>query len=234
MKKILFIFSIISLGFLLAACGPKEVTVMGYGIAHKTYVGTVELTVDKDEVVTSASIEEYFLPYNVAGVDTPAEGATDVVEGSKGYFAKYFVVGELLFIGENNLEGNPVYTTTSGEELLAWVAIEENAKAYVEGTQDGTVFIANADGSKHETYLTPEGDQWTKTGTNYGNDSFVWSAQVAAIAEALVGTKVNDTYFQNGDNKWVVGDFVSGATLVDFAQYYAIAERAYNSAILAL
>ncbi|MCD4826145.1 MAG: hypothetical protein K8Q99_00020 [Acholeplasmataceae bacterium] len=239
MKKVFTVCAVLLLGLVLVSCGPKEATATGYGIAHKIYVGEVEVTIDKDGVVTAASIEEYYLPYNAAVIAEPAEGATDVVLGnSHGVksFAKYFKVGDELFTAvegertEGEVTGMPVYTNAAGTDLLDWVAIEANAKAYVEGTQDGTVFIANADGTKHATYATPEGDQWTKSATGYGGDRWDWAGQMLAIENALIGTKVNGAYSQNDDSFWVVGDVVSGATLVDFAQYFAVAERAYANA----
>lgn len=239
MKKIVTVFAVLVMGLVLVSCGPKEATATGYGIAHQSYVGEVVLTIDKDGVVTEASVEEYYLPFNAAVIETPAEGATDVVLGnSHGVksFAKYFKVGDVLFTateGERTddvVTGMPTYTTADGTDILDWAAIEANGKAYVEGTQDGTVFIANADGTKHATYPTPEGDQWTKSGTGYGGDRWDWTGQMAEIVNILVGSKVSATYTMNDDDTWVVDNVVTGATLVDFETYYKVAERAYANA----
>jgi hypothetical protein len=241
MKKLLVAITTLTLALVLVACGAKEATASGYGLAHKIYVGAAELTVDKDGEVLSGSFEEYYLPYNIAIVAEPADDATDVVYGNSHgdkAFAKYFQIGDVLFTGADSAmdsEGSytdlPAYTNANGDELLAWIAIEANAKAYVEGTQDGTVFIANADGTKHATYATPVGDEWTKSATGYGGDSFDWQGQMDAIIASLVGTSMSGSYSQNSDNLWVVDDVVSGATLVDYAQYYAVAQRAYDNAM---
>ncbi|BCR36000.1 hypothetical protein [Mariniplasma anaerobium] len=239
MKKLVTVLAVLVMGLLLVSCGPKEATATGYGIAHQIYVGEVELTIDADGVVTAAAIEEYYLPFNAAVIETPAEGATDVVLGnSHGVksFAKYFKVGDVLFTAtegareDDVVVGMPTYAAADGTDLLDWVAIEANAKLYVEGTQDGTVFIANADGTKHATYPTPEGDQWTKSGTGYGGDRWDWAGQMAEITSVLVGSKVSATYTMNDDGMWVVDTVVSGATLVDFDQYYKVAMRAYANA----
>jgi hypothetical protein len=241
MKRIFTVFVVLLFGLVLVSCGPNESTAKGYGITHKIYVGEVEVTVDKEGVVTAATIEEYYLPFNVAVIESPAEGATDVVQGdSHGvkYFAKYFKVNDLLFIGEDgatdgegNITGSPVYKLANGTNLLDWVAIEENAKAYVEGTQDGTVFIANEDGTKHSTYVTPEGDAWTKSATGYGGDIWDWSAQMQEIIDAIVGTDLTQTYELNDEDFWTTGDVVTGATLVDFQEYYAVLQRAHDNAM---
>lgn len=239
MKKMFTVCAVLLLGLVLVSCGPKEATATGYGLAHKIYVGEVVLTVDKDGVVTDATIDEYYLPFNVAVVAEPAEGATDVVLGnSHGVksFAKYFKVGDILFTAvegartDDVVTGLPVYTSADGTNLLDWVAIEANGKAYVEGTQDGSVFVANADGTKHDTYPTPVGDQWTKSETNYGGDNWNWAEQMLAIENSIIGTKVNGVLTQNDDNIWLVGDVVSGASAVDFETYYAVAQRAYANA----
>jgi len=242
MKKLLLAITTLVFALVLVACGPKEATATGYGIAHKIYVGEVTLTVDKDGEVLSGSIEEYYLPFNVAKLGDVADyaEATDVVFGNshgEAAFAKYFSVNGELFTGEDSAQedgaytGLPVYKNADGDTLLEWVAIEANAKAYVEGTQDGTVFIADADGNKHATYATPEGDEWTKTGTGYGSDSFVWADAMEGVIDSIVGTDMDVDFEKNDDGYWVVGDIVTGATLVDYAQYFAVAERAYDNAM---
>lgn len=242
MKKLFAIFAMLFLSLALVACGAKEATASGYGITHKIYVGVVELTVDKDGEVLSGSIEEYYLPFNAAKLGDVADyaDADDVVFGNShgdAAFAKYFKVGDMLFTGESSAmaddayTGLPVYKNAAGDTLLEWVAVEANAKAYVEGTQDGSVFIANADGTKHATYATPEGDAWTKSATNYGGDYWDWSGQMDEVIESLVGTSLDGSYEQNDDGFWVVDGAVSGATLVDYAEYFDVAKRAYDNAM---
>lgn len=237
MKKLFAILVVAVLAVTLVACGPSEVTATGYGITHKSYVGEVVMTVDKDGKVVSASVEEYYLPYNfaVVAVEEGAEVPTDVVIGNSHgvkYFAKYVSINGVLFTAADNAEGLPVYTGADGSELLAWVADEANAKAYVDGIKAATVFVADETGAQHATYATPASvELFTKTGTNYGGDNWNWAEQVAAFATALVGTTMNGTATQNADTGvWSLDDVETGTTMVDFEQYYAVAQRAYATA----
>lgn len=55
-----------------------------------------------------------------------------------------------------------------------------------------------------------------------------------ALEELLVGTKLNidpTDFEKNGDGYWSSGDLVTGATLTDFADYIAVALRAYNNRV---
>lgn len=240
MKKLFAMLLVLALSFVLVACGPSEFTATGYGITHKSYVGVITLTVDKDGAVISASADEYYLPYNVAivAVEDPAAVPADVVMGdSHGvkYFAKYFSVNGTLFTATDNAEGLPVYADANGVSLLDWVADEANAKAYVDGVLASTVFIADETGALSTVYPTPSADnagvnEWTKSATNYGGDNWNWSEQIVAFADALVGTTMDSTLAQDADGFWLVDDVKSGATMVDFAQYYAVAQRAYATA----
>jgi len=235
MKKILSVITAVVFALVLVACGPSEVTATGYGITHEDYVGAVTLTVSKDGVVLSGSIEEYYLPFTASVLDAEPTETTDYItgvsHGSTKFFAQYFSVNGLLFIGTSSDSGLPTFATAAGVDILTWVADEANAKAYVEGALAGTVFIANADGSESTAYTSPVGDEWTKSATGYGGTTFDWQGQMDAIVAALVGTTVDDTYVQNDDSYWVVGDVVSGATLTSFAEYYAVAQRAYADAM---
>lgn len=238
MKKVLALVSVLVLSLALVACAPKEVTATGYGITHKSYVGVITLTV-KDNKVVSGQVDEYYLPYTVAVVqvaDTANVPADVVVGDSHGvkYFAKYFSVNGTLFTATDNPEGLPVYEA-NGTSLLDWVADEANAQAYVEGVLAGTVYVADETGAKNAVYPTPNPDnngvnEWTKSGTNYGGDNWNWAEQVVAFADALVGTAVDGTPVQGEDKFWVVDDVKTGATMIDFEQYYAVAQRAFAKA----
>jgi len=240
MKKLFAILLVVSMSLVLVACGPSEFTATGYGITHKSYVGVITLTVDKDGKVLSAAADEYYLPYNTAVVEVadPLNAPMDVVLGNSHgvkYFAKYFSVNGTLFVATDNAEGLPVYAA-NGVSILDWVAEEANAKAYVDGVLAGTVFIADEAGAKSTVYATPSADnagvnEWTKSGTNYGGDNWNWAEQIAAFSTSLVGTTMDGNFAQDeADKLWVVNDVKTSATMVDFAQYYAVAQRAYATA----
>ncbi len=235
MKKVFLVFSVLVLSLVLVACGPSEATATGYGITHQDYVGVVQVTVNKEGIITDASIEEYYLVYTIGAVENPSDNATDIVtglsHGNEVSYAKYFSVNGMLFTGQSSTTGLPEYKNADEIDLLDWVAVEANAKAYVEGTQAGTVFCADASGAKHATYAVTEGDQWTKSASGYGGDRWDWLGQMTEVELALIGTSLDDGYSQNSDNKWVVGDAVTGATLTDFPQYYEVAHRAYTNAL---
>ncbi len=70
----------------------------------------------------------------------------------------------------------------------------------------------------------------TKSESGYGGKIWDWPAAMKGVEDILVGTKVDMTSEKNDDGKWVVNDVVTGATLVDFPDYFAVAKRAYVSA----
>src|SRR5690606_21002618 len=119
---------------------------------------------------------------------------------------------------------------------------EDNRKWYVEELEAGNAYVADAGFNKSEREtagsLTTEGKLgFKKTTTNYWHgESFPlgWQGNMDEIVKVIKGTKMNatmDTITKNDDNKWVVGEIVSGATLVDFKDYYSIAQTAYNKAL---
>ena len=55
---------------------------------------------------------------------------------------------------------------------------------------------------------------------------------MAAIAEALVGTTMDAVEADLvKDGTWSIGDITTSATLSDFADYYFLAQVAYNNAL---
>jgi hypothetical protein len=234
MKKLFALLLVVSISLGLVACAKGNTTATGYGITHKIYVGVVTLTVDKDGKVLSGTADEYYLPFNTAVVEVTdtANVPTDVVIGdSHGvkYFAKYFSINGTLFVATDNPTGLPVYLA-KGVNLLAWVAEDVNAKAYVDGVLAGTVFIADENGAKSTKYATPSADKWTKSATNYGGTDWNWAEQITQFTTSLVGTTMDGNIAKGDDKIWIVNDVKSGASMVDFAQYYFVAQRAYAKA----
>lgn len=228
MRKIIVFFAVFLMTVTLVACGGnKETSATGYGLVHGHYVGVVDITVDGKKVVKEAKIEEYYLAYHAAAVEAPAEERDDVVEISGKFYAKYFNVDGKVFVSS----GEQKWVHDTHGDLEDWVKNEANAKAYVEAVKAGKVYIANADGTKN-TVLKVTGNaavDMTKSGSNYGGQIWDWKGAMNGVAEILVGTKMDSKYTLT-DGKWVVDDVVTGATLVDFADYYKVAERAYNTA----
>jgi hypothetical protein len=248
MKKVALFLSGIA-GIALASCGP-QVTMegIGYGLTHDHYVGVVSLTTLNDEI-TEISIEEYFLPYNWAKVSEADATAyaedTLAAVGSRGtsYYAKYIQIGDKLLtgtvIGESGSQ-KVEYAATGIEALEAWVAIEANAQWYVEQVEGEAFYLATAAGIEHPNLVRFDATSnvaMTKSASGYWSGSnypLGWAGNMDAIEDLLLGTTLNldpADFEQNEDGFWASGDVVTGATLSDFADYIAVALRAYANRV---
>jgi hypothetical protein len=258
MKKLIAIFFVVLLALGLVACTEEQEPSyqygygVSYGLVHGHYVGVAKVVVDKDDKVVNVQFEEYYLPYNFAQVvvadleNIPADVLTVVGARGTSYFAKYVSVNGTLFTGEvTGVSGSQgtKYSATGIADIEVWVETEANAKAYVEGCEAGTVFIANANGTK-SSYAQANANAklgWTKSATGYwtyntGQSTLYplgWGGNMEAIAEALVGTTMNATEAQltKPATTWNIGDIETGATLSDFVDYYLLAQVAYNNAL---
>lgn len=238
-------------GMTLASCGTTVVEEgIGYGLTHDHYVGVVELTTENDKIST-ISFEEYFLPYNWAKVseaDFTAYGEDALsVTGSRGtsYYAKYVNIGDTLFTGTVVGEAAPqsiVYAATGIENLEAWVSIEANAKWYVEQVDAESFYLATSSGAEHPNLVRADATSnvaMTKSASGYWSGSnypLGWNGNMEQIRQLLLGTTLNidpETFELNEEGYWASGDLVTGATLSDFADYIAVALRAYaNRAVV--
>lgn len=260
LKRILTLFVITTFVFILVACGGKasnkETTGIAYGITHSDYVGVATVKV-KNQVVTDAGFEEYFLPNTWAKIVTlnTEEVPADVVAEGATWYGKYLVIGSKQFTGELREEPLVIngktyskqtvkYSAEGIEDLFAWLyEKEENRKWYVEELDKGNAYVADSSFNKsnYETagLKTSEGKLgFTKSSTPYWKgESFPlgWQGNMQEIVKVIKGTKMNvtmDNIVKGQDNYWVVGGVKSGATLVDFKDYYAIAQAAYNKALV--
>lgn len=232
MKKVFALFAVVLTALVLTACA-KDYTATGYGLVHGHYVGVADITVDSEGVVKKLKFEEYYLAYNAAQVEAPTDLTRDDIitigEGeSKTYFAKYYNVDGKVFVSA----GERSWTHPTHGDLEEWVKVEANAKAYVEAVKAGKVFISKADGTK-VTDLKVTGNaatDMTKSKSGYGGERWKWADAMEGLEEILEGTKLDVTYELNDDKKWVVAGEVTSATLVDFADYFAVAKRAHATA----
>ena len=255
MKKLIAIFFVALLAFGLAACteDPEPSYSHGYGVSyglvHGHYVGVAKVVVDKDDKVVNVQFEEYYLPYNFAQIVLTEEQITTLpadalaVVGSRGtsYYGKYVSINGTLFTGTVSGESGAQsikYAASGIADIEVWVETEANAKAYVEGVEAGTVFIANANGTQ-SSYAKANANAkiaWTKSASGYWTNPasypLGWGGNMAAIAEALVGTTMDA---EEADlvktTTWSIGDITTSATLSDFADYYFLAQAAYNNAL---
>ena len=254
MKKLIAIFFVALLAFGLAACKEQEPSYsygygVSYGLVHGHYVGVAKVVVDKDDKVVNVQFEEYYLPYNSAQIVLTDEQKESLpsdalaVIGSRGtsYYAKYVSVNGVLFTGAVSGEAGSQsikYSASGIADIEEWVKNEANAKAYVEAVEAGKVFNANANGTV-SSYVKANanakiGDTKSTTGywTAPATYPLGWGGNMAAIAEALVGTTMNATEADLvKDGTWKIGDLTTSATLSDFADYYLLAQVAYNNAL---
>jgi hypothetical protein len=190
-----------------------EKTGVGYGIAHKAYVG-VATVVELNGVITDLQLEEYYMPYTWAKVAGNTEaGQADVVVVPKtsgtppvttySWYAKYIVIGDKQFTGE--LRTTPLvidtvtysneyvqYSATGIPDLFVWLFnSEDNCEWYVEQLLAGKAYVAKDTFVVNTSLMTwNQGQGFTKsktfywTGTNY---PLGWVGNMNAIIAAIEG-----------------------------------------------
>ena len=249
MKKLSVLAGVLAVTF-LASCGPavETKTGIGYGLVHAHYVGVAELTTENG-VVTEASFEEYFLPYSWAKV-TAAEGSDDTVAVKSTsrtgaqvttVFAQRVKIGDRIFTIEvTGAEWAQTfkYTSTGITDIDAWVALEANAKWYVEQIEANAYGFVNASGIAITSFVLADTSakmSMTKSDANYWSvpdPGLGWSGNMDKMVELLVGSTMD---FDPADFTkatvaplvWGNGDITTGATLTDFKDYLSLALRAY-------
>ena len=253
MKKLSVIAGVLAVTF-LASCGPSGVklvetkTGIGYGLVHGHYVGVAELTTE-DGIVTEAAFEEYFLPYSWAKV-TAAAGSADTVAvkttsrtGAQvtTVYAQRVKVGDKIFTIEvtgSDWAQTFTYTSTGIADIDAWVAVEANAKWYVEQIEANAYGFVNASGAAITSFVLADASakvSMTKSDSGYwtvASPGLGWTGNMSEIVELLVGSTMD---FDPADFTkasvaplvWGNGEITTGATLTDFKDYLSLALRAY-------
>lgn len=245
MKKlriILFVFSLLlCVGFVTGCKKSVEKTGKGYGIVHKDYVGIAEIKI-KDEKVTALTFEEVYLPStwakitNVEGVEKDLYISTTDSHNATVNLAKYIMVGDKKFTGEL-VDNAVIYKADGIDDLKTWIdASENNAKWYAEELLNGNVAVTNNNFVKQETiaFSGSTKEQLKKSTSNYwpaGGNGLGWKANMDALTNALVGSKMNfDEAKIVLEGTWKFDQVTSQATLKDGLDYYKVAKRAYNNA----
>lgn len=251
-KRVLFIMVLlVSLG--LVACQETDSSYthgygISYGLVHGHYVGVSEVVINDSDEVVSVKFDEYFLPYTFAEVVVadPQNLPSDVlpVIGSRGtkHYAKYVSINGTMFTGEVSGDAGSqaiIYSTSGVDNIETWAKTEANAKIYVDAVKANKVFIANEDGTKsnYEMANTNAKLGWTKSATGYWTNPtsypLGWGGNIKAITDALVGTKpIASEEMITSNNTWEIDGLVTGATLVDFVDYYKVIQQAYHNAVL--
>jgi hypothetical protein len=245
MRKFFLVALTLVAALTLAACN-SEKKATAYGLVHGHYVGEITVEVASDGTVKTVSIEEWFLPYNWAKVTVadPANMPADVlaVVGSRGtsYYAKYVKIGDKLFTGAvSGAEGSQAITFSSRDitNIETWVEDADNAEWYVDQIKDEKFFIAKVDGTENTALVRSDANSnkaMNKSESGYwsgDNYPLGWAGNVEAMVTAFVGTKMEATAEELvKDGTWKIADVTTTATLTDFADYYLLAQVAYNDA----
>ena len=245
MKRILFsVVSVLALAATLcfAACsceGGVRTTGRAYGLVHGHYVGQVTVERSGDKIM-SVEIEETEGPSSWAKRANIKEDKAADVEFTTGGFAKSVSVGNIIFhaTDDENTKSPAYKQNGDGKTFAEWVGTEANAKYYVEQMALGNYRLLKADGAAAEDDFSTEvnslkkGERWLKSKNGYwqaGGASLGWQGNVDRISDYLVrngiGSYKGDE--QRGDT-WVIDGVDTGATLVDFHDYMALAVKAYS------
>ncbi|MCK9471004.1 MAG: hypothetical protein M0Q88_04550 [Bacilli bacterium] len=255
-KRFYTLFIFIFFAFVLTACGTKdtEATGVAYGMTYNDYLTAATVEV-KGEVVTSAALDEYYLPNTWAKVKVlETDAPADVLVSGSSWYGKFIKIGDKNFtasLREDPLEiggvtyNNQVvkYSAEGVDDLFTWLrASEENRKWYVEQLDNNNAWVAKDDFSKSTYETAGQVDSNGKLGfskgkTNYWKgDNFPlgWSGNMSELVKVVAGTKMDasmDQITQNDEKKWVVNGVVSGATYVSFKEYYSVLKTAYDKAV---
>lgn len=246
-RKTLLLISVLVLLLVLSGCRKEDQILegTGYGITHKDYVGVAKIKV-KDGVVEDLTLNEVLLPSTWAEISIGTDVPEDVVVADGKWYAKYIVIGDRNFTGtvrdEPLTEGAETFTKQTVkyssddiEDLYLWLRQpEDNSAWYAQKLLDNEAHIAKSDWSKANYQLKVNG--FTKRDIDYwpsSEGSIGWKGNMEAISAALKGTKMDasENLVRNDDGYWSINGVKSGATLVDFKDYYKVALRAYNNAL---
>jgi len=254
MKRIAVLSAVVA-AFLLASCGPTIETQagVGYGLVHKHYVGVVELVTEDDEV-TEIGFEEYFLPYSWAKVTAEENTANTVAVKSTSrtgaqvttIYGQYIKIGNKTFTIEVTGEAwtqTFKYTAEGIADIDAWVVTEANAKWYVEQIQAeafGFVDAAGDDITTFELADTYAKVAMTKSASGYWTvaaPGLGWAGNMAEIEAMMIGSTMDFdpadfTKATEAPLVWGNGTITTGATLIDFKDYVALALRAYANRVV--
>lgn len=234
----------------LASCGSDAAAPTGfapgqsveaYAYVHGGYVGQAVVTTNTDGAF-EVTVDEAFLPHSLAIVDIEsAEWNEDntvsyVVRGDTVYVARNIAyagtnyvgttVGTSLVYVEADEAGNP-----AGNTALEMMIIrnETNMAAWFDNAVAGEFQIYTEFGGTPMPVTTTAYGGVTKRGSEYWNFGIGWEGNLDAIGDAAeqygVAFSVDDMT-RGGDNQWRLADATTGATAVDFRDYFGLIQRA--------
>ncbi|MFP4508511.1 MAG: hypothetical protein ACLFNQ_00130 [Spirochaetaceae bacterium] len=232
------------------AAGPEfapDQTAEAYIYIHGGYVGQAIASTNSDGEI-SVELDEAFLPHTLAAVDLEEDEWNEdntvsyVVRGSENFVAKYIEYNGTNYVGttvgtsvtyvEADEDGEP-----AGQQDLELLIIRDQGSMaeYFDVIQDEGFGIMTEFGGSVEPVTTTSYGQVTKRGSSYWNFGLGWQGNIDAIesfiAENGFNYNLDDVSRAEEPNDedlrpWSVADTVTGATLSDFTDYFALAQMA--------
>lgn len=244
MKKIKIIICLVLFLFLITSCGcscrnENEYFESAYGIVHKDYVGKATVTV-RNKKVTKIEIDEAFLPHTWAEVASSKNTSNEnTIEIDGAIYPKYIKIGEeILEASEYDVNDATGHGTTKQkvkwsndkiENLYAYVKEDEHAKWYYETVTQKSVYPCDNTGEKldltlkNSKFFKSEGGYWEGEQYNLG-----WKGNIEELIKGMISNNFKTEPSLNDESKIVFDGVTTGATLVDYADYYKIAKKAYD------
>jgi hypothetical protein len=223
-------------------------TTEAYAYTHGDGVGKAVVKVLPDGSL-DVEIDEAFLPHTLAIVNlesdewSEANTASYVLRGKTYYVAKHIeydgtvyvgtTVGESLTYVKAGDAGEPV----GGKDLLLLIIRnQESMAAYHENLRNGKLKVLTGfNGEAKPVTETAYGDVFKDSSPKYWTTGQTWKGNINAIEEfieqygsafphsEILHAKEEDS---DGLKKWSVVDVITGATNVDFKDYFGAAQLA--------
>lgn len=236
-----------SAGQLFAATGyMPDQTSVAYGYVHGGYVGKAIVNVQADGAL-NVKINEAFLPHTLASVDL------DSAEWSDANTAYYVLRGRKISVAKHVEYDGVVYVGTTVGTSLTYVKAGDNGEAvggkdlellilknqatmanyFDKVTSGGFKIIAKFNGMAKPVTTTASGAVTKAESPNYWAKGQTWKGNIAAVEKfieengsAYSVAEMKRTANADGLKLWSVADAVTGATMIDFKDYFNMAQLA--------
>ena len=217
-------------------------TTEAYAYVHGGYVGQAVVTTDANGAIT-ATLDEAFLPHTLAVVDMDAAEWTEdntayyVSRGNQVRVATWVVYNGTTYTGVTVGSGLSYVaagddgSAAGGADLeMTIIRNEANMKAYFEGVQNGAFQTLTQFGGNPTPVTTTRFNSVVKRGSNYWPQGLGWQGNIdaveAAAAQYGISFGLNEMNRRSDNNRWELADAVTGATLSDFPDYFALIQLA--------
>ena len=221
-------------------------TAEAYIYIHGGYVGQAIAATDGDGNL-SVELDEAFLPHDLAAVDMDSDDWTEdntvyyVRRGSEVRVAEYIEYDGTVYVG-TTVGGSVTYVEADGNgdpaggqdlELLI-IYGQDSMAAYYDNIRNGRFGVMTEFGGDVDPVTTTAYGMVTKRGSDYWDRGLGWHGNIHAMEEFIEehGFEFNLDDMQrldaddDGMQYWQVADAVTGATIVDFKDYFILAQAA--------